>query len=149
MATARAQRRRRELDWGLLPGLLGYALRRAQVAVFDDFARAVPELTPGQFGVLTLIEQNAGLSQSELGEALGVDRSTVVATLDRLQGRGLLARAPSPSDRRAHALELTVAGRDLLADAARRIAKHEARIAGALSAQERRQLMALLARLAG
>lgn len=149
MATARTQKRRRELDWGLLPGLLGFALRRAQVAVFADFARAVPELTPGQFGVLTLIEQNAGLSQSELGEALGVDRSTVVATLDRLESRGLLARTPSPSDRRAHALKLTAAGRDLLTDAARRIAAHEARIAASLSADERRRLMALLARLSG
>jgi DNA-binding MarR family transcriptional regulator len=148
MATARAQKRRRELDWGLLPDLLGYALRRAQVAAFADFARAVPELTPGQFGVLTLIERNSGLSQSELGDALGVDRSTVVATLDRLQGRGLLARAPSPSDRRAHALRLTAEGRVLLADAGRRIAEHEARIAADLSAEERRRLMALLARLA-
>ena len=147
MATGRPQRRRREVDWGPLPGLLGYALRRAQVTVFADFARAVPELTPGQFGVLTLIEQNAGLSQSELGEALGVDRSTVVATLDRLQGRGLLARAPSPSDRRAHALELTAEGRALLSDAARRVSGHEARITGGLSAAERRELMALLARL--
>lgn len=149
MATARAQRRRRELDWGPLPGLLGYALRRAQVSVFADFAQAVPELTPGQFGVLTLIERNAGLSQSELGDALGVDRSTVVSTLDRLQARGLLARAPSPSDRRAHALELTAEGRALHADAARRIRAHEARIGAGLSAEERRQLTALLARLAG
>lgn len=149
MATARVHRRRRELDWGLLPGLLGYALRRAQVAVFADFARAVPELTPGQFGVLALIERNAGLSQSELGEALGVDRSTVVTTLDRLEARALLARAPSPSDRRAHALELTPKGRALLADAGLRVAAHEARIAQALSDDERRQLMALLARVAG
>jgi DNA-binding MarR family transcriptional regulator len=149
MATARAQKQRRELDWGALPGLLGYALRRAQVAIFADFARAVPELTPGQFGVLTLIERNAGLSQSELGDALGVDRSTMVATLDRLEGRGLLARAPSPSDRRAHSLQLTREGRALLADAARRIGAHEARIAAALSEAERRQLMALLARLSG
>jgi DNA-binding MarR family transcriptional regulator len=149
MATMRAQGRRRELDWGLLPGLLGYTLRRAQVAVFADVARAVPELTPGQFGVLVLVEQNAGMNQSELGEALGVDRSTVVATLDRLEARGLLARAPSPSDRRAHALELTAAGRALLTDAARRVSAHEARVARGLSAEERAQLMALLARLAG
>lgn len=149
MTTMRAQGRRRELDWGLLPGLLGYTLRRAQVAVFADFARAVPELTPGQFGVLVLVEQNAGMNQSELGEALGVDRSTVVATLDRLEARGLLARAPSPSDRRAHALELTAAGHALLTYAARRVSAHEARVARGLSAEERAQLMALLARLAG
>lgn len=148
MAEERGRRRRRELDRGDLPGLLGYALRRAQVAAFADFARAIPELTPGQFGVLALIDANTGLSQSELGEALGVDRSTVVATLDRLQARGLIARGPSPTDRRAHALRLTAAGRALLADAGRRVRAHEARIAAALEPDERRRLIELLARVA-
>lgn len=146
---AERERKRRELNRGLLPGLLGYALRRAQVAAFAGFARAVPELTPGQFGVLALIDANPGLSQSELGEALGVDRSTVATTLDRLEARGLIARAPSQTDRRAHALELTPEGRALFADAARRVRAHEARLAAALDRDERRRLIELLERIAG
>ena len=46
------------LDRGLLPSLLGYALRRTQSAVFADFAatfaRAGETLTPGEFGLLVL-----------------------------------------------------------------------------------------------
>src|SRR5271170_7385927 len=72
---------------GRLEHLLGYSLRRAQICVFQDFAAEMIEfgLTPGQLGALFLIEANRGLSQSELGIALGIDRSSVVPLIDRLQ----------------------------------------------------------------
>ena len=61
------------LERGVLEELLGYHLRRSQVSVFQDFARAMDgmALTPGQFGVLALIQANPGLSQSALGQAMG------------------------------------------------------------------------------
>ena len=92
------------LDRGLLPSLLGYMLRRTQSAVFADFAatfaKAGEALTPGEFGLLVLVERNAGLSQMALARALGIDRSTLVPILDRLQARGLLVRLLA--DRRPH-----------------------------------------------
>src|SRR5437868_4840762 len=80
---------------GRLEALLGYALRRAQIRVFQDFAAEMKELglTPGQLGTLCLIEANRGLSQSELGIVLGIDRSSVVPLIDRLQKRGWVRRA--------------------------------------------------------
>ena len=83
-----------DISLGILPTLLGYQLRRAQLAVFENFAEVVgaSELTPGQFGVLVVIDANPGLSQTRLGGALGVDRSTVVAVIDRLEQRGLVLR---------------------------------------------------------
>src|SRR5256885_12550863 len=71
---------------GRLEPLLGYALRSAQIRVFQDFANEMKELglTPGQLGTLFLIEANRGLSQSELGAALGIHRSSVVPLIDRL-----------------------------------------------------------------
>ena len=102
------------LDRGLLPSLLGYVLRRTQSAVFADFAatfaKAGEALTPGEFGLLVLVERNAGLSQMALARALGIDRSTLVPILDRLQARGLLG-APSLADRRAHPCAGPDAGR--------------------------------------
>ena len=93
------------LDRGLLPSLLGYVLRRTQSAVFADFAatfaKAGEALTPGEFGLLVLVERNAGLSQMALARALGIDRSTLVPILDRLQARGLLVRHRL-ADRRPH-----------------------------------------------
>ena len=107
------------LDRGLLPSLMGYALRRAQSAVFADFAatfaKAGEALTPGEFGLLVLVDRNEGLSQMALARALGIDRSTLVPILDRLQARDLLVRRPSPTDGRTHALALTSAGAKALA----------------------------------
>ena len=136
------------LDRGLLPSLLGYALRRAQSMVFADFgatfARAGEALTPGEFGLLVLVERNAGLSQTALARALGIDRSTLVPILDRLQARGLLVRGPSPTDGRMHALALTIPGGRTLAKFSRLVRAHERRIARRLSSDETRLLIALL-----
>jgi DNA-binding MarR family transcriptional regulator len=136
------------LDRGLLPGLLGYGLRRTQSAVFSDFAstfaRAGEALTPGEFGLLVLVERNAGLSQMSLARALGIDRSTLVPILNRLQARGLLVRNASPTDGRTHALALTSAGEKALARYAKVVRSHEKRIASGLSAAETRTLIDLL-----
>ena len=135
---------------GRLETLLGYSLRRAQVRVFQDFETEMNELglTPGQLGALFLIEANRGLSQSELGAALGIDRSSVVPLIDRLQKRGWVRRAARASDRRAHALELAPAGVALLGRLMPRLEVHESRIAGSLSASERKRLFELLAKVA-
>ncbi len=137
------------LDFGILTGLIGYQVRRAQVAVFQHFAGAFRalDLTPGQLGALVLINANRGLSQSALGAALGVDRSTVVPLIDRLEARGLVIRAPSPRDRRSHALQLSPAGGQLLAQAEARVRAHEAAIAHRLDDAERRILLELLAKI--
>ncbi|TAJ83394.1 MarR family transcriptional regulator [Reyranella sp.] len=138
----------RDLDRGLLPSLMGYALRRTQSAVFADFAAtfaaAGEALTPGEFGLLVLVDRNAGLSQMALARALGIDRSTLVPILDRLQGRGLLVRRRSPTDGRTHALALTPVGAKALARFAKLVRAHEARIASALSTAETRTLIELL-----
>ena len=137
------------LPRGILEGLLGYHLRRAQVAVFQDFDHTMRgmNVTPGQFGVLALIQANIGMTQSALGEAMGVDRSTVVAVIDRLEDRGLVRRAPSPNDRRSYALVLSEEGQRRFAAALKRVRAHERRIARRLSAAERASLIALLRRV--
>lgn len=157
MARPPAKRRDRKtpgpLDRGLLPSLMGYALRRAQSAVFADFAAtfaaAGEALTPGEFGLLVLVDRNAGLSQMALARALGIDRSTLVPILDRLQGRGLLVRHRSPTDGRTHALALTPAGAKALAKFGRLVRLHEKRIGSQLSTAETRTLIELLEKVRG
>jgi len=132
---------------GRLEPLLGYWLRRAQLRVFQDFVATMDGLTPGQLGAVLLVEANPGMTQSALAAALGIDRSTAVALIDRLQRHGLVRRSPRAGDRRANALELD-GGAAVLAHLVKRLDAHERRIARALSAAERRQLIALLRRLA-
>ena len=97
------------LDFDLLPTLVGYQLRRAQISVFDDFVKTMTsvQITPGQFGVITLIAANPGLTQSALARAVGIKRSTMVVVIDALEGRRLVKRRPSVIDRRSYALVLS------------------------------------------
>jgi DNA-binding MarR family transcriptional regulator len=146
----RSPRAETDVSLGLLPTLLGYQLRRAQLAVFQNFTEVVgaSELTPGQFGVLAVIDANPGLSQTQLGSALGIDRSTVVAVIDRLEERRLVLRHAAPHDRRSHALHLSAEGKATLSRLIDRVRVHEEAITRDLSAAERVQLMALLQRVA-
>jgi DNA-binding MarR family transcriptional regulator len=68
----------------------------------------------------------------------------LVPILDRLQGRELLVRRPSPTDGRTHALALTPLGTRTLAQFSRLVRSHERRIARGLSSDEMRLLIALL-----
>ena len=142
--------RRAKLQHGLLPGQLGSQLRRAELAVFERFQRVVADfgITPSEFGVLLLIHENEGLSQSELGKAICADRSTVVALIDRFEEGHLVVRTPSPFDRRSHALRLTENGRDVMSNLLPRVQEHERRIVARLSTEEQEQLIRLLAKIA-
>lgn len=136
------------LDHGILPDLIGYQLRLAQLAVFRDFERTVGDLgiSPGRFGVLVLVNGNPGITQSRLAEAVGLDRSTLVPVLDGLERRDLVERRRG-KDRRTNGLWLTASGKRLLSRVKRRIAAHEHRMVSGMSDTERGQLVALLARL--
>lgn len=134
------------LDFGMLPGLLGYQLRMAQIALFKDFAKGPGELevTPGLFGVLVIIEANPDLKQSELARAAHLDRSTVVTVIDNLERRSLVERRAALNDRRSNALRITAAGTALLRKLKRQVSQHEQRLASNLSEDERRSLFELL-----
>jgi len=138
-----------EIAFGALADLLGYHLRRAQVAMFQNFAKVLDDwnISPGQVGVLSLVKANSGINQTRVGNALGIDRSTLVAVIDRLEDRNLIARTPSPTDRRSHALVLTDEGERYLAKLLPQVHEHERQIATNLSDDERATLIALLRRV--
>src|SRR3954465_7358456 len=134
---------REGLKPGILPGLLGYRLRVAQQALFQDFQASVAELSPGRVGILLLIEANPGVTQSRLAQAVSLERSTMVGVLHMLEGRALVERRRG-EDRRTNGLWLTAEGRALMGRLKRRIQVHERRVAARLSAPEREQLIGLL-----
>jgi DNA-binding MarR family transcriptional regulator len=131
---------------GMLPELVGYHLRLAQMAIFADFERALGELdlSPGLFALLVIVEANPGLNQARLAAAAKLDRSSLVPALDKLEARDLVARRAAPGDRRANGLHLTGAGADLLARAKVAVRRHEARLAAELKPGERELLIGLL-----
>ncbi|WP_374299908.1 MarR family winged helix-turn-helix transcriptional regulator [Ferrovibrio sp.] len=140
-----------KIDLGLLNGLLGYRLRRAQLAVFQDFMTTMKDydLRPAQFSVLAIIAANPGLKQSRVSEALGINRANFVALLDELEQRKLARRAAAAGDRRSNALYLTPKGEAFLKDAYQHLLQsHEQRIETALGDTDKQLLLGLLDRLA-
>src|SRR5258706_5880824 len=78
------------LDLGPLPELIGYALRRAQLAVFHDFLQtmAALDIRPAQFSVLLLIDVNPGVSQTAISQALRIKTANLAVLLNALQAPG-------------------------------------------------------------
>src|ERR1700745_2621071 len=86
-------------------------------AAFAERLRRL-ELTPPQAGVLRRLGQFPGQSQRELADALGMHAPRLVALIDDLEDRGLVARERDPDDRRNYAISLTDEGRRALAELA-------------------------------
>ena len=141
---------RQGLDFGPLAQHLGYVLRRAQIAVFHDFfdAFAPFDIKPAQYSILTIIEHNPGLKQTQVCDALGIKRTNFVAMIDELEARGLARREEAPGDRRSHALVLTRAGEVLMPQLHATAAVHERRLIKSVGASRHREMLAALASLA-
>jgi DNA-binding MarR family transcriptional regulator len=78
-------------------------------------------LSPVQCHVLHLMEPDEEIPMGRLAETLACDASNVTGLVDRLESRGLVARRPSPADRRVKVLVLTPAGARLRAQLHQRL----------------------------
>ena len=103
-------------------------------------------LTPALFALLNVIGAREGAIQQELGTALGIDRSTMVALIDQLESAGLAKRRTSRTDRRAREIVITPKGRRQLDRARALIVQVEDEVLSGLDETERPQLLALLRR---
>jgi DNA-binding MarR family transcriptional regulator len=148
-ATQHFERRVAGIEYGVLDDLVGYALRRAQIAIYEDFDAALDAfgITPQRFAALVVIAENGGISQRMLGRVLGIARSGVVLLVNGLQTRGWVAREADGDDARAWLLTLTPAGKSHLNAVRRRVRAHDRRVSRSLSDAERVQLVGLLDRL--
>jgi len=138
------------IDLGPLPELIGYVLRRAQLVVFQDFFAAFTpfDIRPAQFSVLTVIERNPGLTQSQVAEALGIKRTNFVGMLDALEARGLTERRQAAGDKRSYALYLTAEGSALMRKLKPVLKAHESRMIAKIGEDGRDALTALLHEIA-
>ena len=138
------------LDYDVLDELLGYAIRRAQVAMFLAFHEATRglEMTPPRFTALVIIGANPGLSQTTLGNVLGIARSGAMALADWMVERKLVERRRRPNDGRAWGLHLTHSGERLVQRMRRRVVEEDRRRTTVLTDRERHELLRLLGKLA-
>lgn len=105
-------------------------------------------LTPRMWGALNVLDAEGAITQHALCRGVGMDPSSMVATLDELEAKGMVQRRQHPTDRRAHALHLTAKGRKTLL-AGRELARSsQEELLAPLSAPERAELHDLLLRVA-
>jgi DNA-binding MarR family transcriptional regulator len=128
------------------PGFLVRRLHQIHMAIFLKECDA-EQVTPIQWGILTILAENPGVGQVEIADELGLDRSNVANVVDRLIRRGLLKQATSTQDRRKKSIRITAAGRKLMHVFEPKARRAQRRLLELLSAEERRTFMSLLARL--
>ncbi|MEU9508032.1 MarR family transcriptional regulator [Micromonospora sp. NPDC048170] len=133
-----------------LAGRANFLLSQLGFHIAQTFAARLAQLgiAPNHFGLLMHLDRGEGLSQQQLADALGIHRKAMVGLLDDLEQRGLVERRRHPGDRRAHAIHLTGAARELLPRARHVADQHEEEVLAALDPAERAQLIAVLQRLA-
>jgi MarR family transcriptional regulator, lower aerobic nicotinate degradation pathway regulator len=135
------------------------ANREAQLSTVDGVAQL-------SFLILRLLERRAGEhwvsviqtrllgvlrdrtpTMNELATMLGVDKSSATGLVDRAERRGLVARVPSSSDGRVVLVELTDAGRALVAEVSAGFAADVTTLLARLSPADRSSLTRVLTRL--
>ena len=115
----------------------------------ENFRITAPELglTLAQARVLVHLSRNEGISQVALSSILEIQPITLLRQIDRLEKAQLLERRAHPTDRRAQQLYLTPRSRPLVQRIFERSAQDQERVMAGLSAVERAQLQAWLARI--
>src|SRR3954467_453100 len=100
------------------------------------------------YSVLAILGEGARETQATIADALDVDPSRLVALLDSLEERELIARQRDPQDRRRHVVSITPAGRRQLQRLRAIAGQLEEEFFGSLSAAEREAFHGVLQKLA-
>lgn len=133
-----------------LIGHTGFLITRVGMVAQRRFAERIESLgvTPRMWGALNVLDAEGAITQHTLCKGIGIDPSSMVATIDELEERGLVERRRHPTDRRAHALHVTKRGHETLSQGRQIADSAEEELLGPLTPEEREQLHALLLRLA-
>jgi MarR family transcriptional regulator, transcriptional regulator for hemolysin len=87
-------------------------------------------------------------SQGEIARIVGLDKTTMVVTVDELEAAGLAERRPSGSDRRARVIVVTKAGEHKVREADRVLDRVRADVLGDVAPEDREAFLRVLGTLA-
>jgi DNA-binding MarR family transcriptional regulator len=129
-----------------LDDLIGYAMRRAQLKLFQNLIGRLSahDLRPAQFSALAIIDQNPGLMQADLAKALTIEPPQVVPLLNKLESRALAVRVRCKPDKRSYGIFLSKTGETLLKELKLIAAESDMDATSNLDNQEREELLRLL-----
>lgn len=136
---------------GALAASPSHLIHRALQLALDIYTEetGADGLTQRQFAVLEAVSHKAGLTQTDLVRATGIDRSTLADLVARMTTKGLLDREKSTIDARAKAVRLSAAGEAALEAARPRVEAADKRIMALLPKGKRDGFLELLGELAG
>ena len=123
-------------------------LHRACQRVDDLFSATGAEggVTPRQYAVMRTLASQKDVSQTEISDLTGIDRSTLADIVRRLVGKGLVQRKRTKHDARMYAVRLTDAGREALNAATQAARSADNGLLSALNVTEREQFLDMLER---
>jgi DNA-binding MarR family transcriptional regulator len=134
-----------KIIWGRA-GFLVRRLHQIHMAIFLKEC-AQEQVTPIQWGIMTIVAAAPGVGHIEIAEELGIDRSNVANVVDRLMRRGVLTQAVSEVDRRKKTISITDAGRKLMDAFEPKAERTQRNLLEPLNEEERQTFMALLSRV--
>lgn len=126
------------LDAGRAEAGIGYKLRMAQILAFRAFEEQLTGFgrAPRYLGLLSVILEHPGQTQSRIAEAVALRRSSLVKILDQLEQDGLLTRRASANDRRSNGVWLTDQGKETVKTLLREAEAEERRILSGMSEEQ-------------
>jgi DNA-binding MarR family transcriptional regulator len=122
---------------------LGFAAKDSAMEAYDRSG-----LSPYHHAVLIVLDEGSRDTQGSIADALSYDRGQLVGLLDELEEKQLVERRRDPNDRRRHTVRLTTEGKRALAKLRTLASGLEDEFLAPLDERERKELHALLLRLA-
>ncbi len=97
---------------------VNYRIRMAQILAYRAFEKRLPGYggAARYLGLLSIIRSNPGQPQTRLADAVGLQRSSVVPILDKMEANGIVERRDIAGDRRSKAVYLTAEGEKVVAE---------------------------------
>ena len=127
---------------------LSWLLSQASYALATELTAGLEALGVSPRGYCVLSTAMTGdHTQTEIAQAVGLDKTTMVVTIDELERKGLAERRPAETDRRARVIAVTRAGEGKVAQAREVVERIHADVLSALPPRERKTFMDALTRL--
>jgi DNA-binding MarR family transcriptional regulator len=127
----------------------GHLIRRAQqlaIAIFMEETSG-HDTTPVQFAILNALMDDPGEDQITLSNRVAFDPATLGSVIGRIEAKGWVTRKADPGDKRRKLLWITQEGEKVAVGMKWAVGNAQQRILAPLDANERVQLLALLAKL--
>lgn len=131
-----------------LAGNLSWLLAQASHVMVTEMTRAFEDMGVAPRGHCVLSAADTGeFTQKELADVIGLDKTTMVVTVDELERAGLAERVPSTTDRRARIIRVTPAGKRVVRKGERVVEEIQNDVLASLPERDAKGFMATLERL--